>query len=207
MTKATNKKTVVAAKPAKGKGKPAANQPLTIAVVTSVRGGSGGVYVEASNGTSLQIADWQMNKQTVKLARKGGDYAELQTYLATLEKPAKLANGVDSRNSPHSAKAVADQKAKQPAAKGKAATKSAAKKQSSGGRGYDRAAKLAVLVKAKDSGLAEGSGRLAKLEFAAKCKTVGDFLGQVVTDATGKEHKCDAGALSGMLKRNHVKVG
>ena len=206
-------KALVPAKPAKraAKAKPAkapADQPATITTVVSVRGGNG-IYVEASNGQSVIIADWQQGKETLKLARKGADFATLRDYLAGLVKPAKLANGVDSRNSPHSAKAVADNKAKQPTptGKGKAKAPAAPKAKKTSTRGYDATMALTTLVKPKDSGLAEGSGRMAKLVFAAKCKSVGAFLGQVVTDAQGKEHKCDAGALSGMLKRNHVRVG
>lgn len=187
--------------------------PDIITTAVNVRGGQGGVLVEAGNGQSVVLADWQINAETTKLAAKGGSYKALMAAVAKIAKPdSKLAKGVDSRNSPNSAKAVRDLKAankgstagepgsKQP----KAAKKAKAK---SSGRGYDAALKMTTLVKPKDSKLAEGSGRMAKLVFAAKCKTVGDFLGHVVTDASGKEHKCDAGALSGLLKREHVRLG
>lgn len=186
-----------------------------IKTVVGVRGGNG-VFVEAEGGANLVIADWQNNAQTVKLAATGLSFAALKRHLETIAKPnSKLAKGVDSRNSPHSAKAVSDLRAAnkgsvagEPGAKSKKAAKATAPKaKRSGGRGYDAEQKLTVLVKPKDSGLAAGSGRMAKLEFAAKCKTVGAFLGQVVKDAAGKEHKCDAGALSGMLKRQHVRLG
>lgn len=150
-------------------------------------------------------------------------YAQIKAEQEAAKGGAKLANGLTGRNAPHSSKAAGDSakaakaaaKAEAPAkgAKGKAAAKpeapakgkAAAKAPTS--RTADHGAKLVVLVKAKDSGLRPESGRYAKLAAAEKAKTVGDWLGKTVTDATGAQHKCDRGALNGMLKRGHVKIG
>lgn len=70
----------------------------------------------------------------------------------------------------------------------------------------DPTTKIKVLVKPADSGLQATSGRYAKLMQATRTKTVGAWLGSVVKDAAGKEHKCDMGALNGMLKRQHVEL-
>lgn len=186
-----------------------------IKTVVPTRTGNG-TFVEAEGGKNLVISDWQQNKETLKLARVGQPMSALKAHLDSIPKPgAKLAKGVDSHNSPHSAKAVSDNNrstAKGRKARGDAAAVKgngkAAKKASTGTRGLAKAPqKMTLLVKVKDAGLAAGSGREAKLAFAAKCKTTADFLGHTVTDAAGKEHKCDAGALSGMVKRGHVRLG
>lgn len=66
--------------------------------------------------------------------------------------------------------------------------------------------KLTVLVKPKDTTLR--GGRLAKLQFVAdaKPKRVGDVMGQTFT-VDGVEYTIDKGALNGMLKREHIKIG
>lgn len=69
--------------------------------------------------------------------------------------------------------------------------------------------KLTVAVKKTDDLKLRG-GRLAKLEalIKQKPKTVGDALEiGTVKDETGKEHKMDMGALRGMEKRGHIKIG
>lgn len=191
-----------------------------IKTVVGTRTGNG-TFVEAEGGKNLVIADWQDSAATRKLAKVGQPMSALKAHLDTIPKPAaKLARGVDAQNSPHSVKAVRDArengrsskaaKARGAASAGaeKAAKPAKAKKASGGMRGLAaNPQKMTVVVKPKDSGLAAGSGRMAKLEFAAKCKTTADFLGKVVKDAAGKEHKCDAGALSGMVKRGHVRLG
>lgn len=145
MTKKTNTKAVATAKPAelekiaKLRGKRVAKQNADTIIVSKSLATGNGVYVESANGKSVIIAQWQDKGQTRKLAGMGGSMAALVAHLATLEKPtAKLAHGVDSHNSPQSAKAVADQ------SKGKAtksakprADKAAKAKQPS--RGTDRA--------------------------------------------------------------------
>lgn len=52
-------------------------------------------------------------------------------------------------------------------------------------------------------------GRLAKLLWVIenKPKTVGDAVGNTVKDKDGDEHKIDMGALRGMEKRGHIKIG
>lgn len=142
-------------------------------------------------------------------------YAQIKAEQDAAKGGAKLAGGLTGRNAPHSSKAVGDSaRASKAAAKEakvlgtpkvKAERKAAAKAATS--RSADHGQKLTVLVKAKDSGLRPESGRYAKLAAAEKAKTVGDWLGKTVTDATGAVHKCDRGALGGMIKRGHVKVG
>jgi hypothetical protein len=200
------------------------SNPDRIKSVVSARGG-GGIFVEAEGGKSMMIAQWQQDKLTSGtsksgLAVVGKSFKALADHVATIPKPgAKLARGVDSHNSPHSTKAVADNRREEGKRNGSAgrkargdaaavAGKKAAKKANGGTRGLAKApVKITGLVKVKDAGLAVGSGREAKLAFALKCKTTADFLGQTVTDSNGKEHKCDAGALSGMVKRGHVRLG
>jgi hypothetical protein len=193
--------------------------PDRIKTVVGTRSGNG-VFVEAEGGAHVVIADWQNNAQTTKLAKVGQPLAALKAHLATIAKPsAKLARGVDVHNAPHSAKAVRDNRASE----GKASTSAGRKARGDAAKVAGKPAKAAkangtrslakvpqkmtILVKVKDAGLAAGSGREAKLAFAAKCKTTADFLGKTVTDSAGKEHKCDAGALSGMVKRGHVRLG
>lgn len=74
------------------------------------------------------------------------------------------------------------------------------------------AQKLSVTVTKKDMAADDfklRGGRLAKLAWIVenKPKTVGDAVGQVVKDEQGNEHKIDMGALRGMEKRGHVKIG
>lgn len=204
------KKTNSTKKPAAAKARRTGKAAETILSAVNARTGNG-LVVTGSNGSTVVVTSVDGTVQ--KLAAIGKPLAALQDYLASRPKPqAKMARGAEGKMTEHSRKAVADQKstAKGRKARGDAAAvagKSAPKAKSGGKRGYDAAAKLTVLVKPKDSKLAAGSGRLAKLELATKCKTVGDFIGKVVKDASGKEHKCDAGALSGMLKRQHVRLG
>lgn len=184
----------------------------TVAKSVTVRGG--GFAVITSNERTIVIPASLASKRTNELSAVGAPVGPLEAYIADQRASnGKLAQGVTTQNSPHSAAAVRANKrtAKAAKARGDAAAvagKPAKAKRGNGGRrGYDPEQKLTVLVKPKDSGLAAGSGRMAKLERAVKCKTVGEFLGSVVTDANGKEHKCDAGALSGMVKRGHVRLG
>ena len=69
------------------------------------------------------------------------------------------------------------------------------------------AKKITVLAKLSDVKLR--GGRLAKFEWVAKNKpkTVGDALGTEVTDSEGETHKIDMGALRGMEKREHIRIG
>lgn len=167
-------------------------------------------------------------RELAKIGKETGakPYAQIKAEQEAAKKGnggAKLAGGLNARNAPHSSKSVGDNaaaakraaKVETPAktapakgAKGKAAPAAkggAAKAVTS--RSADHGQKLTVLVKAKDSGLRPDSGRYVKLLAAEKAKTVGDWLGKEVTDAAGGVHKCDRGALGGMIKRGHVKIG
>lgn len=77
-----------------------------------------------------------------------------------------------------------------------------------GKRAEQHARKIKVLVKAKDSGLREGSGRYAKLAAvdSKDVKTVGDALGLTGTDGNGKEFTIDMGAINGMVGRGHIEL-
>lgn len=221
MARTTKSKTARSAKQAKTNGRN--RKPVIVTSHTPMRGGEG-TYVTFSDNSGVSLASWQYPKSVAKLLNgraltkgEGPTKDEFMAAVNAVPRPAaRLANGVEARQNPHSAKAVRDERASRRSsraakARGDAAAiagKPAPKARKQGGRrGYDPNAKLTTLVKPKDSGLAAGSGRMAKLVFAAKCKTVGAFLGQTVTDDNGKVHKCDAGALSGMLKRQHVRIG
>src|SRR4051812_30240655 len=94
-----------------------------IKTVVGTRSGNG-IFVEAEGGKSLVISDWQNSAQTLKLAKVGQSLAALQSHLDTIAKPgAKLARGVDTHNSPHSAKAVRDNRTAEGKAKGSAGRK------------------------------------------------------------------------------------
>jgi hypothetical protein len=138
----------------------------------------------------------------------GDDFDAVKAaHLAAARKAAApLAKGAETERQSKAAVAANRKGAKAAAAPkaAKAPTKAKAERAARTGKAP---AKLTVLVKAKDSGLKASSGRFAKLVFAAKCKLTTDFLGKVVTDDAGKEHKCDAGALAGMLKRGHIRLG
>lgn len=69
------------------------------------------------------------------------------------------------------------------------------------------AKKITVLVKPADVKLR--GGRKAKFDWVAKNKpkTVGDAIGVEVTDEEGNTHKIDMGALRGMEKREHIRIG
>lgn len=115
----------------------------TITAVIPARTGNG-VIVQAGTN-NLVIAPWQDKGTTRKLAVVGGSLKAVRDHIATIEKPkAKLARGVDSHNSPQSAKAVADQAKTAPKAtnKGKSRAEKAAKTKQPA-RGTNRKYKLA----------------------------------------------------------------
>jgi hypothetical protein len=199
--------------------KPAAKRGVAETIKTAVNARTGnGLVIVTSKDRSLVIQ--RVDGKVNKLALVGQPIKPLEDYLKTQSKPeARLATGVNAHTAPHSAKSVEDSRnaarkttstAKGRKARGAVAAtgKPAAKAKAGSMRGLATTpVKLTVLVKPKDAGLAVGSGRFAKLAFAAKCKTTADFLGKTVTDAAGKVHKCDAGALSGMVKRGHARLG
>lgn len=103
------------------------------------------------------------------------------------------------------AKPAAKKSAAKPAAKGGAGA--AKLKEAAAARtSANHAKKIKLLVKPDSAGLR--GGRLAKLQAIATNKpaTVGDIIGTVVKDESGKEHKIDMGALTGMVKRGHIAI-
>lgn len=111
-----------------------------IATVLTAKGGAHIVVTDCA-GNSLIRPSRGDSKEFRSYAAKGASFSALTKWVNAnpIPKPqARLANGVDVRSAPHSAKAVRDQKAKPAANKGKARTaKAAANKQPS--RGADRA--------------------------------------------------------------------
>lgn len=168
-------------------------------------------------GKTNKQLEAEERRELAKIGKETGakPYAQIKAEQEAAKKGgAKLATGLTGRNAPHSSKSVSDAaskakaeaKASKPAA-AKPAKGKAAPAKATTSRSADHGQKLTVLVKAKDSGLRPDSGRYVKLLAAEKAKTVGDWLGKEVTDAAGGVHKCDRGALGGMLKRGHVKIG
>lgn len=186
-----------------------------------LRGAKEATTVIVTEGGNFNALDAFMSKGLREMAQPGKSLAAfkkaydanakaVQAHKAPRQEPTSLATGLTGRNAPHSSKAVGDNNraASKGAAKAPAAPKApAAKKDAPASRSADHGQKLTVLVKAKDSGLRPDSGRYVKLLAAEKAKTVGDWLGKEVSDATGAMHKCDRGALGGMIKRGHVKIG
>lgn len=149
-TKKTNAKTAARAKAAKRspgnakalRDKAADNvkrlrnpKPVTVSSVTGLKGGNGS-YVTFSDNTGLTLSDWQFPASVQKVSKTGTPKDVFMAAVNAVPKPAaKLANGLDTRNAPHSAKAVRDARA---AAKpAKAATPKAAKNKQPA-RGTDR---------------------------------------------------------------------
>jgi hypothetical protein len=100
---------------------------------------SSSVAVTTSRDRTVVIK--RMDATTTKLAVIGAPVAPLEEYLRTQPKPqAKLANGVDSRTAPQSAKAVADQAKGAKAPKATKTPKGAKAKAPS--KGVDRAYKV-----------------------------------------------------------------
>lgn len=132
--------------------------------------------------------------------------AELRRELAvereSIKQPTALARGVESRQNPHSSKALSDERGKAKATPAKAAPKPAPTKAAPKGKA-DTSAKLTILVKAKDSGLKPGSDRFTRLQAIEKCKTLADAL--AITIDGGKRIAMDN--IRGMEKRGHVSVG
>lgn len=116
-------------------------------VASAVQARTGnGLVVTTSRGRSIVVT--RIDRKVNELAKVGQPIALLETYLKDQPKPqAKLAPGVDSHNSPHAAKAVADAKGKAKAAaeptKGKGKVRVAkADKAKAPARGTNRAYKL-----------------------------------------------------------------
>lgn len=125
-------------KEAKSRRAPAVkHNPDTITGVASPRSGPPSTILETkkadgSLGKCLVIPQNRFVGEVTKLAKIGMSLKAVEQYLATHKPDAKLANGITSRDAPHSAKHVADAAAAKgkpaPAAKTtKAAAKPAAK--------------------------------------------------------------------------------
>lgn len=114
-------------------------------VSSAVNARSGnGLVVTTSRGRSIVVT--RVDRRVNELTKLGLPIAQLEAYLKDQPKPqARLAPGVDSHNSPHSAKAVADArrgKAAEPTkGKGKARAEKAAKAKQPA-RGTNRTYKL-----------------------------------------------------------------
>jgi len=116
MVTTTNAKS--ARKPAKGRSAKAKAE-VTVVSTAATKSGNG-MIASFSDGSSMVLSDWQFPASVQKASKRGTAKAVFTAAVAAVPKPAaKLAHGVDSRNSPHSAKAVADNRAA--AAKGKPA--------------------------------------------------------------------------------------
>jgi hypothetical protein len=135
-------KALIPAKAAKrAKAKPATKvNPNRIATVT-LDNSQSYVVVTAPAGT----VTFDRTRETAELraaAIVGGSFSVVKALVAALPKRnAKLAQGVDSRNAPHSAKAVADQKVK-PAKADKPAKAPKASKAKAPAKGTNRPYKL-----------------------------------------------------------------
>jgi hypothetical protein len=80
-----------------------------------------GLVVTTSRNRSIVVL--RVDRRVNELTKLGAPVAELDAYLKNQPKPqARLAAGVDSHNSPHSAKAVADNRKPAAKAEAKAAT-------------------------------------------------------------------------------------
>ena len=134
-TKATAKKTARNATASKV-------NPDTI--VSNINDRSGAhIVVTSAGGATISYPRYGDDGQRRKLSAKGGNIKALQADLAArppVKPQARLATGVDRHNSPHSAKAIADQKRAEKPAKGGAAKAAAPKagKNKAPARGADR---------------------------------------------------------------------
>lgn len=116
------------------KPKAAATQPTGAIVIHAATKTGNGVLVQAANGHSFTRPIYGDTAEFRKIAAVGQPYDAARKWdmaNPAVKPTAKLANGIDSRTAPHSAKAVADQKATPAKAKAsksaKAATPKAAK--------------------------------------------------------------------------------
>lgn len=143
---------------------------------------SGGTGVAVITTRDRTVVVSRMDATTTKLIKVGEPIAKLEEYLRTQPKPqAKLANGVDSRTAPQSAKAVADQRRGEktaPAPKGKAAAKAPKAAKAKAGADYSyrptkkandakpnslRGRMLKVIMAHKDTASAKAAAEKAKL--------------------------------------------
>jgi hypothetical protein len=94
--------------------------PETISSAVQAKSGNG-LVVTTNRNRSIVVV--RVDRRINQLTKLGAPVAELDAYLKEQPKPqARLAAGVDSHNSPHSAKAVADNRKPAAKAEAKAAT-------------------------------------------------------------------------------------
>lgn len=195
------------AKPVKPTAKKTATPKTDPDLITESKPATSGkpsVVVTAGAG-HVVIDEKRLTKQLHALIKVGGSFAAVQEYLKQNKGPISLAKGVDARNAPQSARAVAAQRGETelkhaPAAR--APAPKAAKLPVKRSRA-DGSVSFTVLVKAKDSGLKPGSDRFQRLAAVEKAKTLGEALACVTAD--GKPIAMDN--IRGMEKRGHVKLG
>lgn len=157
-------------------------------VITSVKGTtSGGDYtvVMANNGQpAITIPRNRFLGEVAKLAVPGGSFKALADAWAkakAAQPSAKLANGITGQNSPHSAKSVADQRAKDKPAP-KAADKKVARKEAAKAKAApkgDDTRKLTLLRKDFTFGAVGSARNDSWLVCAAVIKakgTVADYI-------------------------------
>lgn len=105
--KKTNARTAVASKQTQNKGPAKSDIIKSVKPITS---GMDGMAVDAPGQKTLLIPNAKMTGSLMTACVVGGSYSKAAKLWAE-QSSAKLANGVDSRSAPHSAKAVADNKA------------------------------------------------------------------------------------------------
>lgn len=139
--KTNSKKTTTKSTPAKRQAKraKAVASNADHIVINKMTADGAYVYVEAGDGRSFTRLRSGDNKAFRALAAIGRPYAAAERFNAANPAPkpqARLAQGVDSHNAPHSAKAVAD--ARKSAAKGKATPAAKAGKNKQPSKGAER---------------------------------------------------------------------
>lgn len=160
--------------------------PVKSDVITECKNNTSGaphIMVTAPGHPTLGIPANRMNAELNKLAKVGGSYAAVKAAYekAKANSPvAKLANGLDGRSAPHSAKSVADAAGKGNPAKAapKAADKKAARKEAKAATAAPKADdKRAITIVKKDFAFGrEGTARRASWDICLKSKTAADYI-------------------------------
>lgn len=142
MSKSTKTNAKSARKAAPAKAQPAKNPDL---IVTNINDSTGAhIVVTSAGGATISYPRYGDDKQRRALSAIGGSLKALQADLKArppIKPQAQMARGTDAHTAPHSAKAVADQRAAAAKAKGGNATKPAAPKAAKNkapARGADR---------------------------------------------------------------------
>lgn len=167
-----------------------AKVPAKSDVITECKNNTSGaphIMVSAPGHPTLGIPQNRMNAELNKLAKVGGSYAAVKAaYEKAKANPpvAKLANGLDGRSAPHSAKAVGDAAGKGNPAKGpaksepKPADKKAARKEAKAATAAPKADdKRSITIVKKDFAFGrEGTARRASWDICLKAKTAADYI-------------------------------